>query len=401
MSRNAAFLALLNWHTKGIFLWDSLEKWKIESNPQSSDLHFAYELACGSLRMERLLDYAIGQIVKKKPAKQKERIVLRLALYQFYFLPNIPPYAIVNTMVQLAKSTCHSSFASFLNATLRKLERDSLPPLESNNLGILYSYPEAFVDLLLKQYGLEKTKELLRRGNTPSPLTGCIYNKVPKGLPLDDRILASRGLKMAVLETADPTCYIQNRTQPKLLVQLANLFQGNPKRILDMCAAPGGKSLILHHLYPDAQLTVNDSAEQKIKRLSENLERFSCPAQILCQKGEEITSSELFDLILIDAPCSNSGVLYKCPEARWKISEELLTGLAETQMKLLANAVRLLKKDGKIWFMTCSILAKENEQQVKKACALFGLKIDGESVLQLPDSEGHEGGFACQLSLVV
>src|SRR5262245_1471754 len=118
MSRNAAFFALLNWHTKGTFLWDSLEKWKIQSNPQPSDLNFAYEMACGTLRMERVLDHVAGLVVKKKPAKAKERILLRLALYQCYFLPNIPLYAIVDTTVQLAKKHCHASYASFLNATL-------------------------------------------------------------------------------------------------------------------------------------------------------------------------------------------------------------------------------------------------------------------------------------------
>ena len=400
-ARQAAFTALLNWHQKGTFLWDSLEKWKIEENPKKSDLDFAYELACGSLRKQRYLDHIIKIVVKKKPAKEKECIILRLALYQCYFLPNIPIYAIANTMVQIAKKQCHSSFASFLNALLRKLQLDSLPTPQTTDIGIIHSYPDSFVQLLLQQYGPEKTVELLERGNKPTPLTGCLYKEATlmEEKALDDPILTRAGLKMFFMDSPNPLFYIQNRTQPKLLANLAEGISYRPKRILDMCAAPGGKSLILHHFYPEATLVVNDSAENKIARLSENLHRFSCPAQILCQKGEELQSDVRFDLILIDAPCSNSGVLYKCPEARWRISEESLASLAKTQAKLIANAMNLLDKDGKIWFMTCSILAQENERQILEVCKYFNLKIDGNTFLQLPDNEGHEGGFACQLSL--
>lgn len=402
MSREAAFLALLRWHTQGLFLWDSIEQWKQQAGPSSSDLNFAYELACGSLRMERFLDYAIKMIVKKKPSKQKERILLRLSLYQYYFLPNIPLYAINDNMVQLAKKHCHSSFAAFLNATLRQLKREKLPAIDPKDLGTFFSYPNSFVTLLLNQYGHEKTAEILEQGNTPSPLSAICYNKrvsLDKYKSIEDPTLEKVGLQMAFLDNPDPAFYIQNRTQPTLLAQLSLCLQKKPKRILDMCAAPGGKSLILHHLYPDAELVVNDTSEHKIERLSDNLRRFSCPAEILCQKGQTISSDTPFDLILVDAPCSNSGVLYKCPEARWRLSEESLIALAKTQMELLTNARSLLDKNGKIWFMTCSILSEENESLIEKACHLLGLQVDHPPFLQLPNSKGYEGGFGCQLSL--
>lgn len=403
MSRHAAFFALLNWHQKGTFLWDSLEKWKVDKAPSPSDLNFAYELACGSLRMQRQLDYIIKTVIKKRPAKEKERIILRLALYQYYFLPNIPAYAVVDSSVKLAKEQCHSSFASFLNAVLRKIERK---PIETTDLGIVHSYPDLFVELLSSAYGLEKCVDILERGNKPSALTGLLYTQsdAAGAKPLEDPLIASCGLKMYFLDAPNPIFYIQNRTQPKLLAQLSKGLKEKPKRILDMCAAPGGKSLLLHHLYPDAKLTVNDSSQHKIKRLSENLQRFSCNAkicnaEILCQNGEELQSDHRFDLILIDAPCSNSGVLYKCPEARWRITEETLNALAETQRKLIARAMHLLTQNGKIWFMTCSILPQENEQHIAALAQELGLQVDGDYALQLPDFEGHEGGFACQLSL--
>ncbi|MBS0654582.1 MAG: methyltransferase domain-containing protein [Verrucomicrobia bacterium] len=386
-SRKAAFFALLNWHEKGIFLWDSLERWKERENPKKSDLDFAYELACGSMRMQRTLDHIVNMVCKKKPAKLKERIILRLTLYQCYFLPNIPLYAVANSSVQLAKEQCHSSFASFLNALVRKFQKR---PLETDDLGIVHSFPDLFVKLLLEQYGREKTISILESSNRPAPLMGCLYG--PDFQPSD-------GLNVHLLDEPHPHFYIQNKTQPKLFSKLASGLHTTPKRILDMCAAPGGKALMLHHTYSGAQLVVNDYAAHKIERLTENLQRFSCKPLILCQKGEELQSDQPFDLILVDAPCSNSGVLYKCPEARWRITEEALSLLADTQRALIANAVRLLAPNGKIWFMTCSILAQENERQIEALCKEFHLQIDGSTYLQLPDTEGYEGGFACQLSL--
>lgn len=357
-AREAAFLSLLRWHQRGSFIWDSLEEWKIKDSPPQEELNFAYELGCGTMRMQRLLDYAALQLAKKIPAKAQERMLLRLGLYQRLFLPNIPRYAVCDTTVELAKKYAHSSFASFCNALLRK----ELPEIAPNDLGTKYSYPDFFVNRLQAEYGKLLAEELLMRGNLPSKTS-----QVPYGGGF----------------------YIQNPTQFELLEKLASHLPKKPTSILDMCAAPGGKTLFLYHRFPGSRLVANESNKNKIGLLTENLHRFGCTVEILNSRGELLDLKERFDLIVVDAPCSNSGVLYKCPEARWRLSKEEIDTLTLTQKALLEKALTLLSPHGQIWYMTCSILSQENEEMAQSFPHLE------KSYLQLPDAEGHEGGFGC------
>jgi 16S rRNA (cytosine967-C5)-methyltransferase len=368
VSRQAAYLALLEWQNRGTFLWDFLQKWKKNAQPDARDLNFAYELACGSMRFMRLCDHIASLSVKKLPAKPKERFLLRLAIYQLLFLKNIPAYAVVNTSVALAKNYCHSSFASFLNAFLRNWKE---PNIETVQTAIRYSYPDFFVEELNLQYGEAKTIELLERGNTP-PL-----HKTQK----------------------NPFGYIQNQTQYELISQLASSLQAPPCSILDMCAAPGGKTLCLHNLFPAAAITANEASAQRIQVLQENLLQFSCNATVLNMPAEDLQFEHPFDLVLVDAPCSNSGVLYKCPEARWRLSHDELQKHTSLQFKLLEKAYTFACPKTHIWYMTCSILAQENEQLIKKFSSVFPVAIN-TSILQLPDTEGHDGGYACQISIL-
>lgn len=364
-SRRAAYLALMAWHEKGTFIWDSLERWKEKEKPSRSDLNFAYELACGTMRMQRYLDSLARSIVDKMPKKAKERMLLRLALYQKVFTPNIPIYAVVDTAVSLAKEYANDSFAKFLNAVLRKEIKE-----ENITFAEKYSYTDFFVESLEKQYGKEVAHSLLDIENKPCPHHEVVYG--------NER-------------------YIQNLTQAELIQKQASKLPVAPKKILDLCAAPGGKTLHLHHLYPEATLIANEISSAKIATLEENMRRFNCPALITNMPGEAFTSPTPFDLILVDAPCSNSGVLYKCPEARWRIEKEEIEKLREMQINLLQHGATLLAPGGKIWYQTCSILAEENERLVEEICQRFKLCIDGEPLLQLPDAAGHEGGFSCSL----
>jgi len=356
-SRSAALSALLDWQEKKIFLWDSLQRLKEAASIEGRDLNFAYELSCGTMRQLRLLDAYASLLCEKMPKKPIERWLLRLGLYQRLFCQNIPEHAIVHSMVELAKKKAHASFASFLNALLRK-------PLIQ--LPKIHSYTDYFIEALERHYGKERAEELLDRGNVPTPVATHTYGEAT---------------------------YTQNPTQVELLSVQANRLAFSPTKILDLCAAPGGKTLLLHRLFPKAKLVANDIAPKKMALLQENFAKCSCPAEISCQDGTSFQWEEPFDLIVVDAPCSNSGVLYKCPEARWRIDQEEIAKLNATQLALLQGARRNLAPYGVIWYQTCSILPEENEELVQKS----GLQVVGAPILQLPDSLGHEGGFSCSL----
>jgi 16S rRNA (cytosine967-C5)-methyltransferase len=420
-SRHAAYQALLNWHYHGTFLWDSLQKWKEEEKPPTRELNFAYELACGTMRQLRLCDYVASLYCKKLPAKPKERMLLRLAIYQKLFLQNIPAYAVTDSAITLAKQSCHASFVSFLNAFLRNYKT---PTLDTLAPGIRYSYPDFFVDALISQYGMQKAIEIFQQGNS-APLQKTTQN---------------------------PFGYIQNKTQYELISQLAKHQTAFPNTILDMCAAPGGKTLSLHALFPNAHITANDSSASRLELLKENLKKFSCHATVLNSRAQDLKPKLLpsaviegerdrqdvnilratkdvslarsknsqieyrsqplsadgsnlgldlspVDLVVVDAPCSNSGVLYKCPEARWRLSQEEIEKHTVLQQELLEKAYTLALAGKTIWYMTCSILTQENEHVIQQFSTKFSVRVD-KTILQLPDNEGHEGGFGCQISIL-
>lgn len=409
--REAAYLALLASLRDEGFIADALELWRKESSPSSVDFHFAQQIACGSAQMALSLDYLAEQVSDKKKLslKLKEKALLRLAFYQYYFLDRIPLYAIADESIKLAHKYCHKTFAGFLNATLRKLadNKMNLPEMETvHDISIRYSYPKYFVQQLIADYGLESAKEILSAGNSPAPTMVRIRSEsakqVTSAIP-GLEIIQREPFKMAVLRdtallqqiVASPGYYIQNITPVSLINKLAEESQ-NPKSILDLCASPGGKLLVAHDLFPEAKLFANDVSPEKLERLTDNCKKYSIDASIACGNGEEYVSNELFDLIILDVPCSNSGVLNKRPEARWRISKESLTEIERIQRKLIAHASTLLAADGELWYLTCSILKKENETLTKSICNQLGLKIRFQYT-QLPNRDGWDGGFACAI----
>lgn len=408
--REAAYLALCA-SSKGAFITDFLKDWQKNSSPSQQDYHLAQEIAYGTERMRMALDYLAvkGSERKKLSLKANERILLRTAIYQMVFMDRIPSYAIVNESVAIARKYCHKVFASFLNAVLRKMTtiKLELPQGTSlDSLSIRYSYPEFFVQELIKDHGIDPALKILEAGNLPAPIVARVRNldgleaygiseaNFIKGLSTPYAIIDGS----LVAKLADnPSVYIQNVTPGALIEHLGSGFT-QPSQILDLCASPGGKLLLAHDRYPQAVLYGNDVSEEKIKTLQQNLDKYGVKAQLSCSPGEEYEAARQFDLIILDVPCSNTGVLNKRPEARWRLSEEGLARLEETQLKLIKRAAELLSADGEIWYMTCSILKRENEGLIAKACERFHLKPRTQMTF-LPNLEGCDGGFGCALTL--
>lgn len=403
-ARTIAYLALMAYEEKGLFLYDFIEEHKSQLTPL--DLALAYELSCGTMRMQRYLDFAAKTLSDKQrlPAKKKERLLLRLALYQCYFLSRMPLHAIGKETIDVAKKYTQPQFGKFLNAVIRKVDREKPPACPE--IDSAYSYPSFFVERLITHYGKEKTIAILDLQNRPTKLMARIRDTtgtvsatlLEKSTRHNEMLVFEKGENLADLHKS-AQLYIQNSTQPTLIKQLAKQLNKAPQAILDLCAAPGGKTVLVHDLFPDAKIHANDVSQAKLLRLKENLKKYGIAAQITCEKGELLSLDASFDLIIVDAPCTNSGVLYKCPEARFRISQASLSELQNQSLALLKNAKKHLKKGGKIWYLTCSILPEENEHLCALACQELGLKQEA-SFLQLPNEEGFEGGFGAQLTFV-
>jgi 16S rRNA (cytosine967-C5)-methyltransferase len=407
-SREAAYLAVLASLRHEQYVRDFLEQWRKECNPSQSDLSLAQEIANGTVRMALALDCLGEQLTEngRLSLKVKERALLRTAIYQFFYLSRIPLYALTNETMKLAKKYCHPTFCAFLNALLRKLEGSSLAL--PDHFSIRYSYPTFFVDALIEDYGKEQTESILEAGNRPSPtlfrMRSCASDfselgkgvkeltkgETPFGVVLDSSILP--------VLTKRTDLYIQNITPNQLIVHLSQHLPKPPQSILDLCAAPGGKLLAAHDLFPHAQLWANDLSPEKTLKLKENCNKYGLNVVLSEGKGEDFNTEQLFDLVILDVPCSNSGVLNKRPEARWRLSQETLTQLKEIQLALIHRATQLLRDDGQIWYLTCSILKEENENIIEEACLRWGLNRQFHETI-LPNIEGWDGGFGCVLKV--
>ncbi len=404
--RKAVYLSLFHHEKTGTFLSEMLQRWKVEQDIPLRDVRLAQEMAYGTVRRRLSLDYLIQKVAGKKiKLKVKERTLLRLAFYQHFFMDRIPAYAIVNEMVNLAKSHCHANFSALLNALLRKLEGEELllPSADDcGDLSVRYSYPEFFVQELLNVYDIESVKAILEAGNTVPSTYACIH---PKDLALfsDLKYLQEAPVFIAQIDgdmvpkvVESEGSFIQNITPATLIADLEKNLQ-SPRTVLDICASPGGKTMALSRYFPDAEYTVNDVSHAKMQRLEENFQRCGIQAKYSVSLGEEFVFTEHYDLIILDVPCSNSGVLNKRPEARWRLDKEQLIALEEQQEKLLAHAIQGLNDKGQLWYMTCSILPQENELFIKKMCLKYRLECVGSSKIILPIKGECDGGFACSL----
>ena len=400
-AREAAFLAVLAASQEEKFIADSLEEWRRKEHPSEPDDRLAQEIANGSCRMALLMDTYAQQLnpTGRLSLKRKEKALLRTALYQFALLERIPSFAIADESIKIGKKYCHPSFVSFLNMLLRKASVQPLDP--PKEISLRYSYPKWFVKQLFKEHGEVEGEALLAYGNHPSPLTIRIRPGVV------DAELETRNLKIFsqeprfawILSKKDvtqlsvwPGGYIQNWTPANLMGKLHR--NQNPQTILDLCSAPGGKLILAHDIFPQAKLWANDVSLDKLAKVKENLNKYGLEALLTKQKGEEWRGDQKFDLIIIDAPCSNTGVLNKRPEARWRLSEETVKAHAELQRKLILHAKSLLNEGGEIWYMTCSILKEENAEVAHSV----GMKVNAE-VLVLLNGVEKDGGYGVSLTI--
>lgn len=382
--RQAAFSALLSAMQDEGFIADRLEEWSKKDHPDGRDFGLAMEIASGSCRRGLTLDEIARQLTESGSLKlkPKERALLRTALYQRYFMDRVPLHAIVNETVDIAKKSGMQGKTAFFNALLRKTETFE-PQISEKNWHLSASMPQPLIDVFVKAFGSTQTAALLKVFNQSfSPMARKMGTLEYRPLSTPEEVKAAG---------RSPEWYIQNIT-PGLLVETLN--DRIPASVLDLCAAPGGKLLLAHDLYPEASLHANDVTENKLKLLKENLEKYALKATLTMGKGEEYPNGQLFDLIIIDAPCSNTGVLHKRPEARYRYQKGQFQKM---QMALLERAKKLLSPQGAIWYLTCSLLPEENRELVENACQAFHLKLIKDR-LELPDETGKDGGYGALLT---
>jgi 16S rRNA (cytosine967-C5)-methyltransferase len=302
-------------------------------------------LAYGVTRWKRELDWLIDRCAQRVHPEIRQH--LRIALFQMRHLDKIPRHAAVNEAVELAKGVSRKS-AGFVNAVLRKAADMELP----DTVGIRTSHPDWLIERWRRRYKGKELDGILEADNAilpltirPNPLKAMGPLEID-GDPASDPRFAEGGYS------------IQDETSMKV----APLLDPKPtERVLDLCAAPGGKTTHLAELMGGKGLVVAVDLPDRIGLVAESAKRLGL-ANIECVAGDGTTVAfrKPFDAILVDAPCSNTGVLSRRPDVRWRLKEKDIAGAVAIQRALLENAARLLKPYGRLIYSTCSLEPEEN-----------------------------------------
>ena len=344
----------------------------------------------GTIERRIELDYVCDLFSKTPHNKMKLpiRIIMEMGIYQILYMKSYDTLA-VNTSVELARKKGFQSLSGFVNAVLRNVVRnkDSISYPEKgdkNYLSVKYSMPENLVDLLVSQYGSEVTEKMLK-GSLESD---GIRIRIAENLTKEEKEkvikeFTDKGADIKAVEGLDNLYNVKGMgniselisfTEGKIYVQdvgsyllVKNVPYG--EKILDTCAAPGGKSIFLAQRYNDASITACDISEDKISRIEENIER--CGLKNIEVRLSDATVfdpdlKEAFDVVVADVPCSGLGVMGKKQDIKYRLSDESLESLYELQEKIISNVSGYVKKGGYLCYSTCTVNKKENEERVEK-----------------------------------
>lgn len=424
---------------------------------QPSERQRATDLVFGTVRNTKAIDMVIARfadcLTDRIPVKLLN--IIRVGVYELIYSPQTVEYAIVNEAVANARAIAGKKQTGFVNAVLRKvaghiknrqIQLSQAPPLPQGRgqadvrsvlpqtsstgcqfdtcflpgpksspadyLASVFSLPKWLVADWLVAFGVEKTREICFASNRKA----SIYVR-PNRLRTTTQKLAEKFRQADVDYEISPDESIIKLKSPREVAQLpgfedglfsvqditasqpVKLLEPQPAQIiLDLCAAPGVKTTQLAELTGDkAKIIATDIDSERLKKVKENISRLRLNSvSVVAYKDLERKAAEIgpFDAILLDVPCSNTGVLAKRIEVRFRLKPKTRQEMAKVQLQLLETAATMIKPQGKICYSTCSIEASENSQIIREFLKNRNFKLDSE-VLTLPSAEGfdHDGGY--------
>ncbi len=439
-AREAALLTLNTCQRQGGWSDGALKKQLAAGGLEGREAALATQLCFGVVQNQLLLDFYLSKFSNIPLRRMESKVVqaLRLGLYQMLFLSRIPQSAAVNSSVELTRTHCKNPRApGMVNAILRSLQRNlnQLPTIPKNDpaeyLSILYSHPVWLVEELLPLLGSEGTAEYLQANNSQPPITAMV-NTTRATTQQVAQLLAEQGVEVASHPWLED-CLILNKTgnlerldayqQGLFYVQdpasrLMALASGASRdmRVLDVCAAPGGKSFAAAiQMDNQGEVISCDLHPHKKKLIQAGADRLGLSIIKPMTADGKVRREEwvsAFDLVLVDAPCSGLGVIRKKPDIRYK-DPEPLADLPQVQEAILENAAGYVKPGGVLMYSTCTILPRENgeivaaflkkhPEFVREAFTLpgpAGEVSEGEITLW-PQVHQTDGFFICKLRKV-
>jgi 16S rRNA (cytosine967-C5)-methyltransferase len=433
----------------GNFTENLLEQALAQARLSTVDRALCQELVYGVVRWQATLDWLIARKTDGRKQKPVLQHLLRLGLYQIFWLDRIPGHAAVHETVELARQNGFGARAGFVNAILRGCLREAdatknlLAELKIGQPALGWSHPDWLVTRWQKRWDVKKTAQLLEWNNTP-PRTYARVNTLkfqrdelhesqvfgtnsgthvtgPSEFKNAGALLAQWRqedveydftrhdwlgenlvfkLKSHPLLASLPSFqkghfYVQD---PSTLLAAVELNPSPGEAILDFCAAPGGKTTFMAQLMNNqGRIVAQDVSEDRLKLIRENCARLGATCVEIISNSQFAICNSQFDRVLVDAPCSNTGVMRRRVDLRWRIKPEEILRLQRTQLDLLEQAASKLKPGGVLVYGTCSLEPEENQEVVKqflRAHNEFKLEIEREL---LPFVDQVDGAFVARL----
>lgn len=391
-SRRTAAFAIARWLATHEFPADML--------PQGgSDRAFVQDLVYTVVRRLRPLRSVLGELMAKWPKGELEAL-LYVGAAQILYMPDVPDFAAVNETVVAAKESGREKrLDRVVNGVLRNLLRrraEFEAKLAAAPLAERESFPNALVKRWIERYGAANAEALAKWHNTPAE-TWLAYP------PSDDEpegrfVRLERGRRVNDVEGYAEGAFIVQDPATAGAVELLNVKPG--MTVLDFCAAPGGKSVqIAWRLKGQGRLVAQEVNPRRLARLRENIARLRLDQVQVVGKAPagEGGATAQFDRVLADVPCSNTGVLRRRPDARWRWEPSHLKQLAGLQAEILSRAAAHVAPGGLLVYSTCSNEPEENGEQVAAFLAAHPEFSEVARRESLPFETGHDGAFACAM----
>lgn len=355
----------------------ALEKYSYLSK---ADRGFFSKVVHGVVEYRLQLDFIIKKYNGGKRIKPVIREILRMAIYQMLYMDRVPDRAIINEAVNLVKLRRLTALTGFVNGILRKISSEK-ETVSCDNIGIRYSMPEFLLDIIKENTGkyFDKTLEYFLEGRPVSIRVNTSKSKVTDVVKeleesnirverssLNDAVLYIRGFDkvddISVIKSGK--CYITD-VSSSMIAEL--IIPDNIKKVLDVCAAPGGKSFLLADKIDNEALIYScDVSENKVNLIMENA-KVQGFKNIIPLVADARVFNERFaesDLVVADLPCSGIGIIGKKPDIKYRLNAENMISLAILQKEILDNVSQYVKIGGELIFSTCTLNKAENEENV-------------------------------------
>jgi 16S rRNA (cytosine967-C5)-methyltransferase len=409
-ARQAALAALRAWRAETRFADAIISKLFAETKLNASDRAFALELFYGVLRNLSVLDFWID-CIRPATVDVDLRDLLRIGLYQLFYLKT-PEYAAVYETVELAGKHGRALVNAMLRAAARR--KDELSSrAQAQPLFVKASHPQFVLVRWKQKFGARATEALCEWNNKPPPIYARInqlktdrqsfLHLYPNSTALAQNSNFVRVSPFPTNALKRGHCYVQD---PSTAIACQLLDPQPGEKILDACAAPGGKTAYVAELMQNCgEIAACDREAERLQILEENIARLGVRIvkTFLCDWERDsipaVVSAGPFDRIVIDAPCSNTGVMRRKVDVRWRLKPTDFARMQKRQLQIIRKVLPLLKPNGILVYSTCSLEPEENEEVVRRIVAELTVPRLEEEKCSLPFRDGFDGAFAAKIIL--